>query len=49
VLNEPSDYPDHEHEDYSAIRSRFIDPIERAHALNLRISVAIADYFGAHG
>ena len=49
VLNEPSDYPDHEAEDYSAIRTRFIDPIDRAHALNLRIAVAIANYFGAHG
>jgi phosphoenolpyruvate carboxylase len=49
ALNEPSDYPDHEAEDYSAIRTRFIDPIDRAHALNLRISVAIANYFGAHG
>ncbi|WP_353230632.1 phosphoenolpyruvate carboxylase [Novosphingobium sp.] len=48
-LNEPSDYPDHEAEDYSAIRTRFIDPIDRAHTLNLRIAVAIANYFGAHG
>jgi len=49
TLDEPSDYPDHEAEDYSAIRNRFIDPIDRAHALNLRIAVAIANYFGAHG
>jgi len=49
TLNEPTDYPDHEAEDYSAIRTRFIDPIERAHALNLRIAVAIANHFGAHG
>jgi len=49
VLTEPTDYPDDEAEDYSAIRTRFIDPIERAHALNLRIAVAIANYFGAHG
>jgi len=49
ALNEPSDYPDAEAEDYSAIRTRFIDPIDRAQALNLRISVAIANYFGAHG
>ena len=48
-LNEPTDYPDHEAEDYSAIRTRFIDPIDRAHALNTRIAVAIANYFGAHG
>jgi len=49
TLNEPSDYPDHEAEDYSAIRNRFIDPIDHAQALNLRIAVAIANYFGAHG
>ena len=48
-LDEPSDYPDDKAEDYSAIRTRFIDPIERAHALNIRIAVAIANYFGAHG
>lgn len=48
-VDEPTDYPDHRGEDYGAIRARFIDPIERAHALNLRIAVAIANYFGAHG
>lgn len=49
TLDEPTDYPDRDADDYSAIRARFIDPIERAHALNLRIAVAIANYFGAHG
>ena len=49
TLNEPSDYPDGQAEDYSAIRTRFIDPIDHAQALNIRISVAIANYFGAHG
>lgn len=49
ALDEPSDYPDHESEDYSSIRDRFIEPIDRAHALNLRIAVAIANHFGAHG
>ncbi len=48
-VDEPSDYPDHGAEDYGAIRARFIDPIERAQALNLRIAVAIANHFGAHG
>ncbi|MFN4135768.1 MAG: phosphoenolpyruvate carboxylase [Novosphingobium sp.] len=48
-VNEETDYPDHRGEDYGAIRARFIDPIERAHALNIRIAVAIANYFGAHG
>lgn len=49
AVAEPSDYPDQRGEDYGAIRARFIDPIERAHALNLRIAVAIANHFGAHG
>lgn len=49
TLDEPTDYPDKAGEDYGAIRARFIDPIERAHALNIRIAVAIANYFGAHG
>ena len=49
AIDEPSDYPDHAAEDYSAIRARFIEPIARAHALNLRIAVAIANHFGAHG
>lgn len=49
AVDEETDYPDHRGEDYGAIRARFIDPIERAHALNIRIAVAIANYFGAHG
>jgi phosphoenolpyruvate carboxylase len=49
AVSEPTDYPDENGEDYGAIRARFIDPIERAHALNLRIAVAIANHFGAHG
>lgn len=48
-VNEPTDYPDNREEGYGTIRTRFIDPIERAHALNLRISAAIANHFGAHG
>jgi len=48
-VEEPTDYPDHRGEDYVAIRARFIDPIDRAYALNIRIAVAIANYFGAHG
>lgn len=49
VLDEATDYPDNRGEDYGVIRARFIDPIERAHALNIRIAVAISNYFGAHG
>jgi phosphoenolpyruvate carboxylase len=48
-VTEPTDYPDNRGEGYGAIRSRFIDPIERAHTLNLRIAAAIANHFGAHG
>lgn len=49
AVDEPTDYPDHRGESYGAVRARFIDPIERAHALNIRIAVAISNYFGAHG
>lgn len=49
AVDEPGDYPDAAGEDYGVIHARFIDPIERAHALNLRVAVAIANHFGAHG
>ena len=49
AVTEPTDYPDLAGEGYAAVRARFIDPIERAHALNLRIATAIANHFGAHG
>ena len=48
-LAEPTDYPEGGDEGYEALRRRFIDPIEQAHALSLRISTAIANLFGAHG
>lgn len=48
-VDEPTEYPDVAGEGYAAVRARFIDPIERAHALNLRIATAIANHFGAHG
>ena len=48
-LLEPTDYPDGPDEGYAAIRRNYIDPIEQAHALSLRISTAIANVFGAHG
>ena len=48
-LNEPTDYPEGEDHGYEAIRARFIDPIEAAQVLNLRITTAIANLFGAHG
>ncbi|TIX51206.1 phosphoenolpyruvate carboxylase [Alteraurantiacibacter aquimixticola] len=48
-LDEPTDYPEGEDHGYEAIRRDFIDPIETAYALSLRISTAIANIFGAHG
>ncbi|RIV85035.1 phosphoenolpyruvate carboxylase [Aurantiacibacter zhengii] len=48
-LTEPTDWPDGSDEGYEAIHRDFIDPIERAHNLSLRITTAIANVFGAHG
>lgn len=48
-LNEPSDYPEGGDEGYEAIHRAFIDPIDRAYALSLRLGTAIANRFGAHG
>ena len=49
AIDEPSDYPEGEGEGYSAIRDNYIDPIEQAYALSLRVSTSIANEFGAHG
>ena len=35
--------------DYASIRTDYIDAIERAYEMSLRISTAIALHFGAHG
>ncbi len=48
-LSEPTDYPEGEDHGYEAIQREFIDPIEAAYGLSLRISTAIANIFGAHG
>ncbi len=48
-LSEPTDYPEGGDEGYEAIHRAFIDPIDRANALSLRIATAIANHFGAHG
>ncbi|WAT19193.1 phosphoenolpyruvate carboxylase [Aurantiacibacter sp. MUD11] len=48
-LTEPTDWPDGGDEGYEAIHRDFIDPIERAYALSLRVTTAIANIFGAHG
>jgi len=49
AMDAPADYPDAETEGYAAISRDYIDPIERAYGLMLRLSVAIANEFGAHG
>jgi phosphoenolpyruvate carboxylase len=49
TVAEPSDYPDEAAVGYEAIHRDFIDPIEEAQALSLRITTAIACLFGAHG
>jgi phosphoenolpyruvate carboxylase len=48
-VSEPSDYPDGDSQAYASIQSAYIDPIEQAYALCLRIGTAIANHFGAHG
>lgn len=49
TVAEPSDYPDDGATGYGAIHRDFIDPIEQANALSLKITTAIANIFGAHG
>ncbi len=49
ALNEPTDYPEVAGEGYDFIQRDFVDPIERANKLSLRITTAIANHFGAHG
>jgi phosphoenolpyruvate carboxylase len=48
-LDEPTDYPEGGDEGYGHIHRDFINPIETAYGLSLRISTAIANIFGAHG
>ena len=49
AVSEPTDYPDADASNYAAIHTDFIDPIECAQALALRVATAIANIFGAHG
>ena len=49
ALNEATDYPDSADTGYQRIRRDYIDPIDRAWGLSLRISTAVANEFGAHG
>ncbi len=48
-MDAPSDYPDGDGEGYAALHRDYIDPIDQANQLALRISGAIANEFGAHG
>lgn len=49
AMDEATDYPEGTGEGYAAIQRDFVDPIERANRLSLRITTAIANHFGAHG
>ncbi|WP_114520664.1 phosphoenolpyruvate carboxylase [Altererythrobacter sp. ZODW24] len=49
AMDTPSDYPDGDGEGYAALHRDYIDPIDHANQLALRISAAIANEFGAHG
>ncbi|SFO86091.1 Phosphoenolpyruvate carboxylase, type 1 [Qipengyuania nanhaisediminis] len=49
AMDEGGEYPRGTGEGYDAIRANYIDPIDDAHNLSLRISTAIANLFGAHG
>lgn len=49
TMAEAADYPAAETRGYGALHETYFDPIERAHALMLRVSTAIANEFGAFG
>lgn len=49
AMDEAADYPAGETQGYAALHRTYFDPIERAHALMLRVSTAIANEFGAFG
>ncbi|HZU63645.1 MAG TPA: phosphoenolpyruvate carboxylase, partial [Novosphingobium sp.] len=49
TVDEPADYPDEAATGYAAIQRAYIEPIEQAYGLALRIGTAIANEFGAHG
>lgn len=48
-IEEPTDYPTEQPHGYEAIHREYFDRIDRAYQLILRIGVAIANHFGAHG
>ena len=49
AVDEAADYPAPGGHGYAALHTAYLDPIERAHALMLRVSTAIANEFGAFG
>ena len=49
ALNEPGASSEGQQPDYARIRSEYIDEIEIAYEMMMRISIAIALFFGAHG
>src|SRR5690606_11885109 len=49
TLAEEAEYLDGDDHGYEAIHRNFIEPIEHAYALTLRIGTALANHFGAHG
>ncbi|WP_375289177.1 phosphoenolpyruvate carboxylase [Qipengyuania sp.] len=49
AMDESADYPASETRGYAALHAGYIDPIERAHTLSLRVATAIANEFGAFG
>ncbi len=49
AMDAAAQYPDADNEGYVQIARDYIDPIEKAYSLMLRLSVAIANQFGAHG
>ena len=49
TIEAPADYPKDDVQAYSEINRQYFDQIEISYHLCVRISVAIANYFGAHG
>ena len=48
-IDEPTDYPSETTQAYKSLHTDYFDEIEKSYDLILRIGVAIANYFGAHG
>lgn len=48
-VHEPADYPQGDGQAYAGIHRDYVEPMGEAYQLMLRIGVAIANHFGAHG